>query len=133
MSQENVEIVKRGIDAFNRGDLDLMAGLVTPNAEVSPAITGSVDGRGLLGAEAYRSWFEEISDTWQEFRILADEFRDLGDCVVMLGRITGRGRGSGVAVDAPIGQVYDFRDHKISRLRAFLDHGEWLRATGLTE
>jgi hypothetical protein len=41
VSEESVETVKRAIDAFNRGDLDLPAGLVTPIAEVMPAITGS--------------------------------------------------------------------------------------------
>jgi len=36
-----------------------------------------------------------------------------------------------VPVHAPIGQVYEFRGNKISRLRAYLDHGEALRAAGL--
>ena len=78
-------------------------------------------------------YFEEISNTWEELRVLAGELRDLGDRVVVLGRTEGRGRGSGVQVDSPIGVIYDFRDGKMSRVLAYLDHGEALRAAGLTE
>jgi ketosteroid isomerase-like protein len=42
-------------------------------------------------------------------------------------------RGSGVRVEAPLGAVFEFRDGKISRMRAFLDQGEALRAAGLSE
>ena len=65
--------------------------------------------------------------------MVGDEFRDLGDRVLLLGRTEGRGRGSGVQVDSPIGVVFDFRDGKMSRVRAYLDHGEALRAAGLSE
>ena len=53
--------------------------------------------------------------------------------MLVLGRTEGRGRGSGVPVDAPYAAIYDFRDGKISRARGFLDHDEALRAAGLTE
>jgi ketosteroid isomerase-like protein len=66
-------------------------------------------------------------------RVLPEEFRDLGDRVLMLGRMTGRGLGSGVPVDAPIGMVFACRGDKISRIRSFLDHGEALVVAGLSE
>jgi ketosteroid isomerase-like protein len=53
--------------------------------------------------------------------------------VLVLGQIEGRGRASGVQVNAPQGLIYDFRGDKISRIRAYLDHGEALRAAGLAE
>jgi len=34
--------------------------------------------------------------------------------------------------EAPLGQLCEFRDGKIARLRTFLDHGEALRAAGLS-
>ena len=74
-----------------------------------------------------------IRDTWEEIRVVADEFRDLGDSVLMLGRMEGRGRGSGVQIDAPLASIADFRGGKISRGRDFLDHSEALRAAGLSE
>ena len=41
--------------------------------------------------------------------------------------------GSGVEVNAPIGIAYDFRGHKVSRCRAFLNHADALEAVGLEE
>jgi len=75
----------------------------------------------------------EISSTWEALRAVAEEFRDLGDRVLVLGRMEGRGTGSGVPVGAPLGMVFDFRGGKVSRARTYLDHGEALRAAGLTE
>ena len=49
----------------------------------------------------------------------------------MLGRLEGRGWGSGAWVDAPQGTIFDFLAGKISRVRTYLDHGEALRAVGL--
>jgi ketosteroid isomerase-like protein len=53
--------------------------------------------------------------------------------VVMLGRLEGRGVGSGVPVDAALGMVFDLRGGMISRIRGYLDHAEALRAAGLPE
>jgi ketosteroid isomerase-like protein len=133
MSQAYVEIAERGIDAFNRRDVDLVAELTTGDIEWFTATDGAVEGKGFRGHDGVARLFEEYSDIWEEIRVVADEFRDLGDCVVMLGRMDGRGRASGVQVDAPFGDVFDFRDGKISRIRAYLDHGEALRAVGLSE
>ncbi|HMH48039.1 MAG TPA: hypothetical protein VK538_10030 [Solirubrobacteraceae bacterium] len=72
-----------------------------------------------------------LSDAWEEFLILPDSFRDPTDLVIMLGRLRGRGKNSGVPVDASLGMVFDLRDGKIARIRGYLDHGEALRAAGL--
>jgi ketosteroid isomerase-like protein len=135
MSAENVEIAKRGIDALNRRDaaFDEYDEVVTPDYEFQTALASFVESgsyRGRVGLEAYVA---EIEETWEVFHLLPDEFRDLGDRVLMLGRLEGRGKSSGALVDTPFGMVLDFRDGRISRSCAFLDHGEALRAAGLTE
>ena len=79
------------------------------------------------------TYFARLRENWESFRYLPDEFRDLPDLVVVLGRLEGRGRGSGVPVDSPVGSVWDFRGDKISRLRAYLDHDEALRVAGLAQ
>jgi ketosteroid isomerase-like protein len=69
----------------------------------------------------------------QNVEIAKRGIRDLGDRVLVLGRIEGRGRGSGAPVDAPLGFVVDVRGGKMSRIRGCIDHGEALRAAGLSE
>jgi hypothetical protein len=57
-------------------------------------------------------------------RIHTDEFRDLGDCVVTLGRI--RARGGGMVIDRPAGWVWRFRDGKLAWGRVYASHEEAL-------
>jgi len=128
-----VELVKRTIDAFNRHDVEAYDDLVTSDFEVFPAMIGVVEGGSYRGREGVETYFGEVRDTWEEYRVVADELRDLGDRVLMLGWMQGRGRGSGVEVDAPLATIFDFRDGKMSRSTAYLDHGEALRAVGLSE
>jgi len=133
MSQDNVEIARRAIDAFNRRDFDGYDDLYAPDFEWFPAILGIVEGGSFRGREGSEAFLEDINKSWEEFRILADELRDFGERVLLLGRIEGRGRGSGVQVDSAAGLVFDFRDGKISRSHGYLDHDQALRAAAPSE
>ena len=132
MSQANVEIAKRVIDAFNRRDVDAIFECVNPDVEWLPAMPVTFGGGPLRGREGIESYIREVSDTWEEYRVVGQDFRDLGyEEVLVLSRIEGRGAGSGGLVDAAMGQIFDFRDGKIVRVRTYLDHGETLKAAGL--
>jgi ketosteroid isomerase-like protein len=134
MSQENVEIVKRAIDAVNRRDADGLAEFLTPDCEWFPAMLREVEGMAFQGREGLDAYLAAIADTWEEFRIVVDEFRPFGDDRVLgLGRLEGRGRGSGVQVETPWAVVYDFDGDKLSRIRAFLAHDDAVKAVGLAE
>ena len=87
---------------------------------------------GGLGREGLRQYFRTLSATLEEFRAVGDDYRDLGDRVLWLGRVEGRGRDSGVPVDALSGTLAHFHDGRSFRTRGFLDHGEALRAAGLS-
>jgi ketosteroid isomerase-like protein len=133
MSQENVELAKRVIDAFNRRDADAIFECVNPDIEWFPAVPVSFGGGALRGREGIESYLRDVSDTWEEYRVLSQDFRDLDqDQVLVLSRVEGRGAGSG-RFDAAMGQIFDIRDGKISRVRTYLDHGEALKAVGLAE
>jgi ketosteroid isomerase-like protein len=127
-------VVTQVTDAINRGDFDVLDEFATPDFEWVAGLGGAVEGGSYRGREGLETFFRELLDTWQEApRVVPSEFRDFGDHVLVLGRIEARGRGSGVPVDAPYGLIIDFRGGKLSRMRAFLDHGEALRAAGLDE
>ena len=131
MSEENVEVATQAISAFNRRDIDAFATLTTPDFEWSPSMV-AVEGETFLGRGGIETYFERLNDAWEKFHVLRDRFRDFGDVVVMLGRLEGRGKGSGIPVDASLGMVFDFRGATISRIRGYLDHAEALRAAGLS-
>ena len=134
MSQANVEIVKRVIDGFNERDVDAILQCVNPDLEWFPAIAVTLGGDALRGREGIESYVREITDTWREYRVVAQDFRVTGnEQVLVLSRVEARGAGSGGLVDEPMGQIYDLHDGKISRVRTYLDHGEALQAAGLEE
>lgn len=133
MSQANVEIVRRAIDAFNRRDIDAIYKCVTPDLEWFPAMPVTFSGGAFRGREGIESYVREVGDAWEEYRVVGEDFRDLGDRVLALSRVEALGAGSGAQVDSPMGQVYHFRGGKIARIRTYLDHGEALKAAGSGE
>jgi ketosteroid isomerase-like protein len=123
MSRANVEIVRRVVDAYNRRDLDEFDELLTADFEWVPALVRGVEGGSYRGREGVEAYYRDIRDTWDDYHTLPDEFHDLGDRVLVLGRMEGRRKVSGAPVDAAFGLVFDFRDGRISRLRSYLDRG----------
>jgi ketosteroid isomerase-like protein len=132
MAEDNVDVARQAILAFNRREVEAFTALTTPEFEWSPSMV-AVEGETFRGPEGIDTYFERLDDAWERFHIHQDRFRDSTDLVVMLGRLEGRGRSSGVPVDASLGMVFDFRNGAISRIRGYLDHTEAMRASGLPE
>jgi ketosteroid isomerase-like protein len=133
MSQENVEIVKRLTDAFYRRDIDAFAKLTTPDVEWVPVFSARVERTVDRGRQGIEAFLRELSETWDTFRPVPEEYRDLGTRVLGLGRLEAQGRISGALLETPWAGVFDFRMAKISSIRTYLDHAEALKAVGLQE
>ena len=123
---ERIEIARRGIDAFNRGDVEALAADTTEDVELFAALAGAVEGGGFHGRAGIEAYFQITAETWSEFRILAEDFSNLGDRVLVAGRIAGRGKGSRVPVEAPNAIVMDFRGDKVWRIHSYFDQAEAL-------
>jgi len=128
VSQENLELTRRGVDAHNRRDLDAFAALCTADVEWCPSMAGAIDGTSYTGRDGMERYFEHYDETFDGFRVEVDEYRAVGDRVLALGRLEATGRGSGIPVSTPMGAVSEFRDGKMSRTRIYLDQAEALRA-----
>lgn len=129
MSQENVETVKRAIEAFSRGDADAFVALTSPDLEWTTGL-GAVEGEEFLGHDGVRTYLARLDSAWEQFLYLIDEARDLGDTVLVLGRLEGRSRGGGVPVNSPVGAVWELRGGKVWRLRAYLDQAKAIAVAG---
>jgi ketosteroid isomerase-like protein len=127
VNERNVDVATKAISAFNGVDVDAFAALTTPDFEWSPSMA-AIEGETFVGREGIEMYFRRLDDAWEKFHIHADRFRHSADRVIMLGRLEGRGKSSGVPVDAPLGMIFDLRDAAISRIRGFLDHDETLSA-----
>jgi ketosteroid isomerase-like protein len=134
MPRDRVAVAKRAVDAFNRRDVDgFFAELATPDYEFHPGSGRALGGDVYRGREGFERWRRDRIENWEELRVVATEFRDLGDRVLVLGRFVGRGKGSGAPVEAPMSGIYDFRGDRIWRYRGYIDRAEGLRAAGLSE
>ena len=131
MSQENVEIVRKNLEAFQRGQFDSVTELWDSDGEWMPAMAGVVENKVYRGHAGLRRYFDELFESFSKVRPHDTEFRDLGNRVLVLYRLSVRGRDSGVAIDQQGGTVYELRGGKIVRGRSYLSHGEALKAVGL--
>jgi ketosteroid isomerase-like protein len=134
MSQENVEIVRAIYAAWERGNYT-SAEWAHPEIEFAFA-DGPAPGRwtGLAGmAEAMRDWL----GSWEEFRQVADEYRELDDeRLLVLLHWDGRGKTSGLELGemrAKGASLFHIRDGKVTRLIAYLDRERALADLGLSD
>ena len=131
MSQENVEIVRAAIDAFNRGDVDTAFKDVIPDFEYDQTRAVGID-RGVFDLEQFQSLLATFTDSWESFTIGADELIDAGDDVVMPFTNVARGR-DGIEVQARGVWVWTIRDGSIVRACLYQERQEALEAAGLAE
>jgi 2-(1,2-epoxy-1,2-dihydrophenyl)acetyl-CoA isomerase len=132
----NAELARRIWDAFNRADYDTQLELIHPDIEWRPAQgPGGPEGTVYRGREGYARWiYEELIPVWESFRGENLDIRELEDGrVLILGRIRGKGRASGVEVTAAFGQIGEVRDGMAYRLTGYLDHESALAAAGLSK
>jgi uncharacterized protein len=130
MPQRNIEIVRRGYDAWNRGDMAGVLELVDPSFEWHEAqeVPGGVH---VYTREQFESYLMSLERQWEMFRFETRELREVGDLVVADVLERARGRASGVEVTQPFVHVWTMRNARACRMRAYLDKGDAMRAAGL--
>jgi ketosteroid isomerase-like protein len=130
MSQENVQLVRRLLDARDRGDIPAALACFDPEVEFIP-LRAATEGiyRGHAGIEQF------VTDTAENFEGFQPHYElvDLGDRVLAHGTIHLRGKGGGVELDIPSGGIYDVRNGKIVRWEDFGSKERALEAIGLSE
>src|SRR5215211_1202734 len=131
MSQENVEIVRRMYEAFDRGDLETTMGYFDPGVVLDAS--HRVDGGISHGREALATTVTEWISTWEGWRESVEEMRDLGDRVMVISTQAGRGKKSGVEWENRFAMLFDIEGGQITRWTIYDDLHEALEAAGLSE
>jgi ketosteroid isomerase-like protein len=129
VSAENVEIVRRMLEDYLRGDNEAALAAYDPDVEFDATVRP--DGQIFHGpagvAEAMRTW----TGAFEDWKMEVQEIVDAGDKVMVGDRQTGRGKGSGIEIDDRTFSVYTLRGGKIVHLRFFFDRDQALEAAGL--
>ena len=133
MSQENVEVVRRGWEAFMRGDdgfweqFDAEVEWTTAEDEPDPQTYRGVEGVRRLVSKL-------LDELWErDFEVLSIEFIDAGRFVVVPVRVRVKARQSGVELEAEEVYVQELRGGKVVRVREYRTKHEALEAAGISE
>src|SRR5436309_7144032 len=129
MSQENVEIVRRALEAFAQGGLDATLRFYDPEVTWEEALD-EPEAETYRGHDGLRALVEKWLVPFDDLRIEPEEFIDAGETVVMPYRFRGRERSSGNDITAPETWVFSLRDGRICEVREYRHKAEALEAVG---
>ena len=130
MSRENVETVRRALDALNHGDVDRYLTCCTDDIELRPPIS-AIEG-AYEGQAGVRRFFGEKEHA--DLHLDAESIQAVGaNRVIAFLLATATGRASGAATSQPVTNVYDLVDGRIRRVRGFQDRAAAIEAAKLAE
>jgi uncharacterized protein len=131
MSEENVETVRRVLEARNRGDIDVVMTYAAPDIEFDLSASAGTFAGVYTGHQALRRLWAAWSEVFSEMNWEAEEYIDAGDAVVVPVRFHSRGRGSGVETVTRAVHVYWLKDGRVVRYRQLQTRAAAFEAAGL--
>jgi ketosteroid isomerase-like protein len=133
MSQENVEIVRRVSEAFNRGDIEGCLAFYGEDIEIEDLMNAPDVPRVVRGLDGARELLRAWIDGFEVFRQEIVELIDLGDQVVGVSDYYGTSR-EGLTIHLRVADVVEIRDGKLVRATFGYETRETaLQAVGLSE
>ena len=132
MACDDVEILRRAFATWNASELDRLVEMLGPAFEFIP-LRSQLDGATYRGPDGMRQFAADVAEEWEYLRIVSEEFRVVGEEILMLGRFEARGCESGMDIQFPCGWVARVSDGKLVYLRTYSDPQEALAAVGLSE
>jgi ketosteroid isomerase-like protein len=118
----SAELVRRGMEAFNRGDFPTLLALLDDDVEVfSHPDTGNPGS--FRGHDGYLEWAASWLEAWDDFRVEIREVEELDDeHVIAVTDQFARGKGSGVDVSRRgVTFAFRLREGRATRLGLFAD------------
>ena len=132
MSNETVALIRGIYDAFAAGDVPGVLGRMSPDIVWNEAENFIyADGNPYSGPEAVLNGvFARCIGEWDGFSANPEEYLDVGDTVVVLGRYTGVNKATGQPLDAQLAHVWRVRDGKAAAFQQYTDTLQAARAAG---
>jgi ketosteroid isomerase-like protein len=131
--EQNVEVLRRAVDAFNARDIDRFLSYFHPDIKLHSAFS-AIGGAEYHGHDGLRKLFRDFEQAWgDEIHVESKAYFDLGDRTISSYVIHGRGLHSGVDVDLPSALVAGWRDGLIAYLKAFAHREDAFAELGVAE
>jgi ketosteroid isomerase-like protein len=132
MSQEDIETLRRGYEALNRGDWDTPARFAHPDFELKTA-DRTLNRGTYRGAQAATRFFKDLFEPFEEVTVEPEEFFHRGDRIAVYVRAKLRPAGSTAVVENRIGHLWTMREGMATRLEVFPRREDALEAAELPE
>ena len=138
MGQENVEIVREAMDAYNLGDKDRWAKSMAPDLETFPVAEFPEPGP-LVGPDAAWTFYQQFGETMAASKLYETsgfetvELIDAGDRVVACQRTPLEGRGNVDEMEVKLWGVHTFDQGRWIRTQWFWNRDEAFEAAGLSQ
>jgi ketosteroid isomerase-like protein len=134
MSQDNVEIVQAGWDAWLRGDMPALFSWFAPDVVWDTSHFHDWPESSYHGIEGVERFLSEWRDVWDDYQLTVEDVRAAPDGrVVSLIVQRGKGRSSGLEMEMKTAQVATLRNGKVTRIDNYEDRAEALEAAGLRD
>jgi ketosteroid isomerase-like protein len=131
MSEENIELGRRLVEAFNARDIDAMLALFDRRIEFHS--TFAPVGGVYHGYDGLRKWHRDLGDAWGQIRVEPEAFFDLGEQTLLFHVMHGRGKHSGIEVAMPAAQVATVCDGRVVYLKVYGNREDALIDLGVSE
>jgi ketosteroid isomerase-like protein len=130
VAHTDVMVVKAVFAAFAERDVERVLELIDPEVEFT-AMTNDFAGRTepYRGHEGIREYFRDVARVWDELRLTPRDYRDLGDGVLVTGRVNARSAAR--IVDGSTGWIWRVRDGRVVYARVYASAAEAEQAAGL--
>jgi len=132
MASDNVEIVKRGFDAFNENGVDGILPFVHTDFEATTPPELASEPDTYRGHEGVHRWFDSFYEVMDEIRWEPREFIEAGDRIVVDFTLKARGKSTGLEFGQHAFMVWELRDGKAIGLELFPTLEEALAAARAT-
>jgi ketosteroid isomerase-like protein len=132
MTEQNVELVRRAIDAYNRRDFETMERLNHSDIELDWSASRGLQAGVYHGWEEVRRFYDNFLDTFEKVKMDPERFIESGDSVVVPNSALMRGR-DGIETVARSALVFELRDGQVARICLYQETGEALEAAGMRE
>ena len=127
MSDEAVAVARKLWDAWEQGDAAAMFELIDPEI-VSTQFPEQVDVTDYHGHEGVSAVMADWIGTWDDWKIELLDLRAIGDVAFLSLHQSGRGKGSGVAMEGDVWFLWTVRGGKVARWQMFQSEDEALAA-----
>jgi ketosteroid isomerase-like protein len=133
MSERNVELARRAVEAFNARDIQAYIEQCDPSIEFHSAFA-AVGVAVYRGHEGIRQFFSDTDEVWGEgVAIEPEAYFDLGESTLFFYVLKGRGQQSGVEVAMANAVVSRWRDGLTVYVKVYLDRADALRDLGVSK